>query len=35
LGLQNLVPDEMREERQPKMKKRIVFDEDNEEESPF
>lgn len=34
LSLQNLVPDEMREERQPKVKKRIVFDKD-EEESPF
>jgi exodeoxyribonuclease VII small subunit len=36
LALQNLVPDEMREERQPKIKKRIVFDNDeDEEESPF
>ena len=36
LALQNLVPDEMREERQPKVKKRIVFDNDeDEEESPF
>lgn len=35
LALQNLVPDEMREERQPKVKKRIVFDSDDEEESPF
>ena len=34
LSLQNLVPDEMREERQPKVKKRIVFDKD-EDESPF
>lgn len=36
LSLQNLVPGEMREERQPKIKKRIVFDKDeDEEESPF
>ena len=36
LALQSLVPDEMREERQPKVKKRIVFDNDeDEEESPF
>jgi exodeoxyribonuclease VII small subunit len=36
LSLQNLVPGEMREERQPKIKKRIVFDSDeDEEESPF
>ena len=36
LALQNLVPDEMREERQPKVKKRIVFDNDGDgEESPF
>jgi exodeoxyribonuclease VII small subunit len=36
LGLQNLVPDEMREERQPKVKKRIVFDNDeDDDESPF
>ena len=34
LSLQNLVPDEMREERQPKVKKRIVFDSDDDE-SPF
>jgi exodeoxyribonuclease VII small subunit len=34
LSLQNLLPDEMREERQPKVKKRIVFD-DDEQESPF
>ena len=36
LSLQNLVPSEMREERQPKVKKRIVFDSDeDEQESPF
>ena len=36
LALQNLVPDEMREERQPKVKKKIVFDnDDDEEKSPF
>jgi exodeoxyribonuclease VII small subunit len=35
LSLQNLLPDEMREERQPKVKKRIVFDNDDEQESPF
>lgn len=34
LSLQNLLPDEMREERQPKVKKRIVFDNDDEQESP-
>lgn len=36
LSLQNLVPGEMREERQPKVKKRIVFDNDDDnDESPF
>lgn len=36
LALRDLVPDELREERQPKVKKRIVFDNDeNEDESPF
>lgn len=35
LSLQNLVPDQMREEHQPKIKKRIVFDNDDDEVSPF
>ncbi len=33
LALQNLAPENLREERQPKIKKRIVFDDDDE--SPF
>lgn len=36
IALQNLVPEEMREQqREPKIKKRIVFDDDEESESPF
>jgi exodeoxyribonuclease VII small subunit len=35
LALQNLVPDEMRDDRQTKVKKRIVFDDEDENESPF
>lgn len=34
LTLQSLSPEDLREERQPKVKKRIVF-EDDEDESPF
>ena len=33
LALQNLAPEDLREERQPKVKKRIVFE--DEDESPF
>ena len=35
IALQNLVPEEMREQREPKIKKRIVFEDDDEDESPF
>src|SRR4028119_995306 len=34
LTLQNLSPEDLREEKQPKVKKRIVFDNDDDE-SPF
>ncbi len=34
-ALQNLAPEDLREERQPKVKKRIVFDDGDDEESPF
>jgi exodeoxyribonuclease VII small subunit len=34
LSLQNLSPEELGEERQPKVKKRIVFDSDDDE-TPF
>jgi exodeoxyribonuclease VII small subunit len=34
LALQSLEPENLREERQPQIKKRIVF-EDDEDESPF
>lgn len=36
LALQSLEPDNLREDRQPTVKKRIVFDDDeDDEESPF
>ena len=34
-SLQTLAPEDLREERQPKVKKRIVFDDDDADESPF
>ena len=34
-ALQTLAPEDLREERQPKVKKRIVFDDDDADESPF
>lgn len=35
LELQSLEPENLREDRKPTIKKRIVFDEDEDEESPF
>lgn len=35
LELQSLEPENLREERAPKIKKRIVFDEEDDDESPF
>lgn len=36
LALQSLAPEDLREERQPKIKKRIVFEsDDDDDESPF
>jgi len=33
--LQTIEPTDLREEREPKIKKRIVFDDEDDEESPF
>ena len=35
LNLQSLEPEELKEERKPKITKRIVFDDDDEDETPF
>lgn len=35
LALQPLEPESLREDRQPTIKKRIIFDDEDEEESPF
>ena len=35
LALQSLAPEDLREERQPKVRKRIVFDDEDDAESPF